>query len=129
MRKMHPIIVDCVKRLQNVLNKEALNKGNNEIELKKTMSNLTMDVISTCAFGTQIDIYGDSTNEFVTNAKKALNGGWRLWTFFILLTSFPKIIEWTGFEQNDPKVSTFFRNAVIFPSILIRRFLIVKFDP
>ena len=111
---MHPVIVDCVQRLQDNLNKKAQNKDNNEIELKTLMSNLTMDVITTCAFGMKIDTYGEKESEFVTNAKSVLNGGLRLWLFFILLTSLPKVIEWTGFEQNDPKVNEFFCDAVIF---------------
>ena len=113
MRRMHPIIIECVERLKNALDKEHKKNGNNEIQLKKMMSGLTLDVIFCCAFATQIDIYSDSTNEFVTNARKVFQGGWRLWLFYFLLISFPKLIEWTGFKQNDPEASSFFRDTVI----------------
>ncbi|CAG2162374.1 unnamed protein product [Oppiella nova] len=53
MRAMHPIIIDCVKRLEEYLEKKAANKE--ELEMKKIMGNLTMDVIASCAFGTKID--------------------------------------------------------------------------
>ena len=94
------------------LEKSAQNNDKHEIELKKMMGNLTMDVIATCAFGTKIDVYRDSKNEFVVNAQKALQGGWRIFLFFLLLTTVPKVLEWTGFEQTDPKVNHFFKNAV-----------------
>ncbi|CAG2162373.1 unnamed protein product, partial [Oppiella nova] len=45
MRSMHPIVIDCVKRLETHL-EAYLQKGSHEIELKKNMSNLTMDVIA-----------------------------------------------------------------------------------
>ncbi|CAG2172077.1 unnamed protein product, partial [Oppiella nova] len=66
MRSMHPIVTDCVKRLEDYLETKASDKSNNEIELKKVMSDLTMDVISSCAFGTKIDVYNDQKrSEFV----------------------------------------------------------------
>ena len=114
MRRMHPIVVDCVEKLMEELKKSAQNSNNkNEIELKKMMDNLTMDVISSCAFGTKVDVYRDSKNEFIVNAQKILEGNWRFWLFFLLLTNAPKIVESTGFQRNDPKVTNFFRIAVI----------------
>ena len=113
MRRMHPIIVDCVQKLMEELEKSAQNNDKHEIELKKMMGNLTMDVIATCAFGTKIDVYSDSKNELIVNAQRVLEANWRLWLFFLLLTNAPKIVEWTGFQRNNPKITHFFRIAVI----------------
>ena len=110
---MHPIIIECVERLKNALDKEYERKGNKEIQLKKMMSGLTLDVIFCCGFTTQIDVYSDSTNEFVNNAHKVSQGGWRFSLFYLLLVSFPKLIEWTGFKETDPKATAFFVDAVI----------------
>jgi hypothetical protein len=112
MRKMHPLIEDCVERLETVLMKKATdNSGNNEIELKKSMGNLTMDVIALCAFGTKIDTHNDPKNQFIKKAEVVLRGNWRLWVFFLLKTTIPKILDLTQFQVTDPSVAHFFRSA------------------
>ena len=111
MRRMHPIIVDCVHKLIEVLEKKT-SKNGAQIPVKKMMSNLTMDVIARCAFGTEIDAHSGESNEFVENAKKQIQGGWRLWTFFLVIVTFPKLIEWTDFKGVDPEVTKFFRTVV-----------------
>ncbi|CAG2173218.1 unnamed protein product, partial [Oppiella nova] len=77
MRSMHPIIIDCVHRLDNYLETKAMT--GEDVEMKKTMGSLTMDVIASCAFGTKIDTYNDhKTNEFLENAKKVFHASmWR----------------------------------------------------
>ena len=85
-----------------------------DVEMKKTMGSLTMDVIASCAFGTKIDTYNDhKTNEFIVNAKQLLCAGvWRLWVFITLVKISPKLFEWTGFKFIDPSVQKFFNTAV-----------------
>ena len=112
MRKMHPIIVDCVHRLE--LNLEKNMNNNKEVNIKKFMSNFTIDVIASCAFGTKIDTYSDEKNEFIVNAQKAFRGTWRLWVFFTIAFIFPKLIQWTKFSFVDPSVTNFFKSAVIY---------------
>ena len=108
---MHPLIEKCVERLENVLYKKAKDI-NNEIELKQLMGNLTMDVIASCAFGTQIDTHNEPNNQFIKNAQKVFRGNWRVWVFFMLKTTFPKILDIIHFEINDPTVKHFFQSAV-----------------
>ena len=115
MRRMHPIIIDCVKRLENALEKGM--KIKNEVEIKQYMSNFTIDVIASCAFGTKIDTYSEKRNEFIINAQKAFRGTWRIWVFFTLAFTFPKLIQWMKFEFVDPSVTNFFRGAVSMTSI------------
>ena len=81
---MHPIIVDCVKKLEEVLESETLGKGVKEFETKKLMSDFTMDVIARSAFATTIDTYSDDKNEFILNAQKAFRSTWRIWVSFLL---------------------------------------------
>ncbi len=91
MRKMYPLIEDCVQRLETAIIKKATDSsGNNEIELKKFMGNLTMDVIALCAFGTKIDTHNDPNNQFIKNAEVVFRGNWRFWIFFLLKTTIPK---------------------------------------
>ncbi|CAG2184116.1 unnamed protein product, partial [Oppiella nova] len=112
MRSMHPIIIDCVHRLDNYLETKVM--AGEDVETKKTMGSLTMDVIFSCAFGTKIDTYNDhKTNEFLVNTKEVFSGAvWRLWVFIALVKISPKLFEWTGFQIIDPSVQKFFITAV-----------------
>ena len=112
MRSMHPIIIDCVHRLDNYLETKAMT--GEDVEMKKTMGSLTMDVIASCAFGTKIDTYNDhKTNEFIVNASKVLRGSrWRIFVFTILISISQNLQKWTGFQFLDPSVNRFFTSAV-----------------
>ncbi|CAG2116153.1 unnamed protein product [Medioppia subpectinata] len=46
MRAMHPLIIDCVHRLDQYLETKAIN--GDELDVKRAMGNLTMDVIASC---------------------------------------------------------------------------------
>ncbi|XP_054157849.1 cytochrome P450 3A24-like [Oppia nitens] len=113
MRSMHPLIIDCIVRLDKHL------ADKTEIELKQTMGNLTMDVIATCAFGTRIDTYAEKTSDFVLNAQKVFRGNWRVWVALILLMISKKFANWLGVKFLDPGAENFFRNAI--QSIVVRR--------
>ena len=119
MRRMHPIIVDCVQRLESNLEKNM--KNSNEVEIKKFMSNFTIDVIASCAFGTKIDAYSSNKSQFVSNSQKALRQTWRIWVAITLALISPKIIQWTKFSFVEPGVINFFKSAV---SIIVQQFLI-----
>jgi len=108
---MHPMIVECIKRLDNHLEKNALNK--NEIELKKVMSNLTMDVIASCAFGTRIDTYNDEhKSEFLINAQKVFKFNFSFLCSMIIMNIFPKITDWIAIPSFNPSATHFFTSAV-----------------
>ena len=109
---MHPIIIDCIKRLENVFEKEVIGKGVTEFEAKKYMSNFTMDVIASCAFATKIDTYSEEKSDFVINAQKAFRGTWRIWVGFVMMFTSPTLFKWSGFSLFPPGVLQFFRSAV-----------------
>src|SRR5688572_20069995 len=111
MRRMYPLIEKCVQRLEDQLSKAA-ERDNNEIDVKSIMGNLTMDVIASCAFATEIDTHNDLSNQFLKYAKIAMEGNWRLWAFFILKFCFPKLLHILNFKANDPNAVNFFRTAV-----------------
>ncbi|CAG2101453.1 unnamed protein product [Medioppia subpectinata] len=119
MRSMHPIIIDCVHRLDQYLETKAIN--GDELDVKRAMGNLTMDVIASCAFGTQIDTHNDhKTHEFMANARKALESTWRAWASALMLFLLPnRIREWIGFSALSPSVNNYFQSAI--KSIIARR--------
>ncbi|XP_054156647.1 cytochrome P450 6k1-like [Oppia nitens] len=109
MRSMHPLIIDCIGRLEQYVESRA--RTNEDLNVKQTMGNMTMDVIAVCAFGTRIDAYGKKPSDFVMNVQKAMNANWRIWVFFLLM-SFPKLRKWIGFDIQDPVSKNFFKSAI-----------------
>ncbi|CAG2177263.1 unnamed protein product [Oppiella nova] len=83
------------------------------------MSNLTMDVIALCAFGTKIDTYGEKRSDFLTYAQKIVNPSVRVWVLFLIVVQFPNFLKWTGLSLMDPGACRFFQAAV--RSIISRR--------
>ncbi|CAG2181290.1 unnamed protein product, partial [Oppiella nova] len=71
MKKMFPMIKQCLDELLNTLEMYANDKK--EVDMKLMYGNLTMDVISTCAFATKTNSYKDPNSPFIKNAHKALN--------------------------------------------------------
>ncbi|XP_054154789.1 cytochrome P450 3A11-like [Oppia nitens] len=118
MRSMHPIVVDCVHRLDRYLEPKALNRET--IEMKKTMGCLTMDVIAACAFGTQIDTYDDQKpSEFVLMAQKVFSVSLRSIVYLIMLSMGSKLLKITGFRFTSTSVEMFFKQAI--QSIIAKR--------
>ncbi|CAG2167511.1 unnamed protein product [Oppiella nova] len=94
MRAMHPIIIDCVHRLDNYLETKAM--IGEDVEMKETMGSLTIDAIASCAFGTKIDTYNDhkKTNEFLLYSQKSLHLKlWRCLVFGAHMRSIVSLIE------------------------------------
>jgi cytochrome P450 family 3 subfamily A len=111
MRKMQPLIQDCLKNLENVLIN--LSKNKNEFSLRQVMVNYTMDVVASCAFGTKIDTHNDPNNPFVKNASVFFRPTIRFGLFFLLNAWVPSLVKRMNlcFVSND--VIDFFKSAVI----------------
>ena len=108
---MHPIIIDCVRRLETYMASKA--RAGHELDVRRAMGNLTMDVIAACAFGTQIDTHNDNVdNEFVMHAQRVFRGNWRMWVLAIMMVTFPKLAEWTELTFQPPETKRFFQSAV-----------------
>jgi cytochrome P450 family 3 subfamily A len=112
MRKMQPLIQDCLKNLENVLINLSKDK-NNEFSLRQVMVNYTMDVVASCAFGTKIDTHNDPNNPFVKNASVFFRPTIRFGLFFLLNAWVPSLVKRMNlcFVSND--VIDFFKSAVI----------------
>lgn len=106
MRKMYPLIRRCVQDFVDHLQSYVDQKK--EIDMKVAHGAFTMDVISKCAFATNVNTHKDPDNLFVKNAQKVFNPiKWR-----ILMTAIaPKfILNYIQFSLN-PGASDFFVNA------------------
>ena len=112
MRKMHPIIVDCVHRCQDALHKIVLDRQTNEIELKKMLGKLTMDVIATCAFSTRIDVYNEwKTDPFIENTNELITPSPIKTIFFILFSLSSRFAHFFTKTFHSP-IWDFYRSAV-----------------
>lgn len=69
LRKMHPLIQDCVKATCEHL--EAAAEKDEDVDMKQFYGHYTLDVIARCAFGTKLDSYSDKTSQFVTAVQEA----------------------------------------------------------
>ncbi|XP_075548364.1 cytochrome P450 3A41-like isoform X3 [Dermacentor variabilis] len=71
LRKMNSLIQECAKvtcrHLRNAAEKAE------DVDVKQFYGHYTLDVIATCAFGTKLDSHTDTTNDFVTEARKAFS--------------------------------------------------------
>ena len=68
MKKMYPLIDDCLKHLLDNLESHAV--SGKEAVVKDVFGCLTMDVIAKCAFGTDTNANQDKNNPFVVNGRK-----------------------------------------------------------
>jgi hypothetical protein len=111
MRKMHPSIELCVESLMKVITEIAKSR-NNEIDAKKLMGNLTMDIIATCAFATKTDTHNDPNNPFVRNALKILAGSKHRIILTAITLLLPKEAKLFNIQPIDPSSLEFFKTAV-----------------
>jgi len=112
MRKMQPLIEDCVKNLEKALIK-FINDENSEINVRLFMVNYTMDVIASCAFGTKIDTHNDPNNPFIKNASVFFKPSMRFGLFFLLNAWVPSLVRKFNLCFVSRDVIDFFKSAVI----------------
>lgn len=111
MRKMHKLIEECIKRLDNHLEKIA-KSDKNEIELRKVMTNYTMDVIALCAFATKIDTYSGEVHPFVKNAQVFSTPSLRIGLFFVATALSPSLVRKYNLSIIPLKVINYFISTV-----------------
>lgn len=62
MKMMFPTLLKCGENLEKFLEKHAENEET--LEVKSFLSNFTMDVIASCAFGLEINAFENPNSEF-----------------------------------------------------------------
>ncbi|RWS01326.1 cytochrome P450 monooxygenase-like protein, partial [Dinothrombium tinctorium] len=121
LRRMQPFIEECVDTLLLTFEKAA-NSGKS-VDVKKMMSAFSMDVISSCAFGTKIDSQNNPTNPVVVNALKFFGTGFSIIRLIAFL--FPKLITISLVAKISImfRLSAFDYDAQIFLGNLMRHIL------
>lgn len=109
MKKMHELVVQCVNSLDAKL--QSVAQSGEEVDVKKTMGDYTMDVIARCAFATRIDTHNQPNNVFVLNAVKVFSV--QIWRTILFLT-FKPLMKLLNISIIDSEAISFFKNAVSF---------------
>ncbi|KAL1437963.1 hypothetical protein MTO96_010433 [Rhipicephalus appendiculatus] len=83
-RMMTDLIQQCAKKTAMHLTTAA--ETGTDMEMKQFYGHYAMDVITRCAFGTEVDSHSDKTNEFVTCVRTMISGGLNLRLIALSLT-------------------------------------------
>uniref|UniRef100_A0A1L8E4L3 Putative cytochrome n=1 Tax=Nyssomyia neivai TaxID=330878 RepID=A0A1L8E4L3_9DIPT len=113
MRLMCDLIVEIGEQMVEFLQKEAKDKGLQTHEMKQLLSQVSHDVIATCAFGIKVDSLKHKDNEVYLAGKVLSNfNGVRTLIKFLLYKFFPKLTVAFGIHLSPPKETKFFRSLV-----------------
>ena len=109
---MHALIEQCVARLDKAL--EQLVRSGEELSIRKTMVNYTMDVIALCAFATKIDTHNTGTelHPFVKNSQVFFKPSPRFGIFFFLNATVPSLVKKFELSFVSKDVINYFKSTV-----------------
>ncbi|XP_023219437.1 cytochrome P450 3A2-like isoform X2 [Centruroides sculpturatus] len=99
MRKMAYLVRECTEKFSTDMKKIIETNRDQPIDCKKYLSNFSLDVIASTAFGTKLSSLDDPNNTFVDKFRKttSTNVSLRLMIFFL----FPKIFKYLKFNIFD----------------------------
>lgn len=114
MRMMFELVRDCANSGTAFLKDKCDSKGYLTIDAKEIFSQITVNVISTCAFGLEVDCLRNPKNEVFEKVKKIFSSfeSFASLMKFLLMSAFPKIIEWLNIPITPIDCSIFFKKLV-----------------
>ena len=113
IRNMQPVLGRCLDEFAEILNEKA-NSQENEVDVLKLFSALTMDVICSTAFGIEINSQRNPDDIFVKHASKILGNTLYDPLIFLnlLFPDFREIIMYFGKDYTDQDAMDFLTKAV-----------------
>nr|XP_050040927.1 cytochrome P450 3A8-like [Dermacentor andersoni] len=109
LRKMTDLIQQCAKKTAIHLTTAAHTQM--DVEMQQFYGHYAMDVISRCAFGTEVDSHSDKTNEFVTCVRTVISGGLNLRLLVLML--FPGLMNALRMKVFDPRAFEYLKNFTL----------------
>lgn len=109
MKKMKPLIEECVNTLMNNLHK--LSQTEHELDLKRVFGAFTMEAIIEVAFGTKVDALFDETNPLITNARKMFATDFNPNLIVVFLV--PKLAQLLNLKVFKPEITNFFKEFTL----------------
>lgn len=123
MRMMFDLVKKCAENMVVYCNEKCQESGVNMMTIKprELFTKVTVNVISTCAFGLEVDCLKDPNNELFENVKKILDTDAPGTTMkFIFMNMMPKVAKWLGMSIT-PKPTTDFFKQLVADTIAYRR--------
>lgn len=121
MRMMFDLVKKCTENMVTYCDEQCEETGSMTMKPRELFAKVTVDIISTCAFGLEVDCLRDPHNGILSHSKNILNfesSGTMFKMFFIMLM--PKIANQLGISIT-PKETTVFFKTLIADTISYRR--------
>ncbi|KAL0281299.1 UNVERIFIED_CONTAM: hypothetical protein PYX00_002330 [Menopon gallinae] len=106
IKTMLNIISECALQLDNYLEESA--RKEDVVEMKKVMSEYTIDIIGTCAFGLQLNTMANPDCEFKQMATQLLQRSFRNGLKRAILVTMPAVANYLGFSFVNRNVNDYF---------------------
>jgi len=103
LRRFEPKIKDCLDNFTKHIDNLLMSNKSINVDALELFNIFTLDVIARCAFGIEINIYGQSENNlFVENAqKKFIFSGYREFMTIMLPRSLHRLLGMSNTDTND----------------------------
>ncbi|XP_063704273.1 cytochrome P450 9e2-like [Culicoides brevitarsis] len=113
MRMMFGLVKECAEDFVSYIDENLDENGCIELNTKETYSKVTLDVISSTAFGLKVDSLRDPENEVYVKATNAFD----IQTFYgqlklMILQMSPSLGEKFGFSLTKPEFNVFFKKMI-----------------
>lgn len=113
MRMMYELVQNCSDSFIKFCKDNVDGDGFYEINVKDTFSRSTVDVISTCAFGLEVDSLKDPKNDVFVNARNSFNFEDSMQQMKLAIISIvPKLAKWLNITLIPKQSDTFFKQIV-----------------
>ncbi|XP_063706635.1 probable cytochrome P450 9f2 [Culicoides brevitarsis] len=113
MRMMYELVRNCADSFITYCNDNLNENGYYDINAKDIFSKATVDVISTCAFGLEVDSLKNPENEVYVNARKSFNFEDFMQQIKVLFIGMaPKLCKWLNINFIPKESSQFFKQIV-----------------
>lgn len=113
MRMMFDLIKKCAENFVSYANEQCGTSGRITIEPKMMYSKVGVDIISTCAFGLEVDCLRNPKNEMYINSQRLSNMA-NVWLAlkFIILNLLPRLAKWLDLTVLPKKTGIFFKKLI-----------------
>ncbi|XP_043477331.1 cytochrome P450 9e2-like [Leptopilina heterotoma] len=112
MKMMFNLMRNCAEKFTQALLEISTNDSQNIINLKDIFTKISADVISTCAFGINIDSMRDPKNNLYMIGRKATNFDGILSLKFLLIRNFKRLSKLFKITIFNSRVNRFFTNVI-----------------
>lgn len=115
MRSMVPFMLDASNTMMQTLKDKIKLSGADyvDVESRDIVTQYTIDVIASCAFGLKVNSHKENDNEFYTAGSEIVSVTLRKMLIGISHTLFPKFSKYFGLQLLSKKTSDFFRRIIL----------------